>query len=197
MRKLICTAALCAAACASGQGTFIFDQQSSTDEGAPGYGSGPEIHSLLPYTGQSFTPGLAGIDFIRLKFDDGATGDGVGASIYLNLRSGSIAGTILGTTATVNMPNGFDSTATFFFPGRISLTPEATYYFELVLQSGVSWRVDVSSYSYSGGEAFANGSPWPGGDYWFREGLYVVPEPSASALGLLGAAMLAFVRRQQ
>jgi hypothetical protein len=190
MKICILIAWLAAGAQALAQGTFFYDQQSSTNETPLGYGAGPEIHNLLPYTGQSFTPGLPGIDFIRLKFADG----GGGATMYLNLRAGSISGTILGSTAPVAMPIGFNTTANFFFPQTIALSPGTTYYFDLVLVSAQNWHVDVEGFNYSGGEAFANGNPWPGGDYWFREGLYNIPEPSSLAL-LAVAGAIALSRR--
>ncbi|HWW03043.1 MAG TPA: PEP-CTERM sorting domain-containing protein [Candidatus Acidoferrum sp.] len=180
--------------CSYGQGTFIYDQQDSTSEGSPPYGSGPSIQSLLPSTGQSFTPSLSGIDFIRLIFDDGDPTDGLGASISLNLRSTSIAGPILGTTATVNMPNGFSGTANFFFQNTIPLSSGTTYYFDLNFQTGGPWNVDAGSYTYAGGTAYRNGQVSPGGNYWFREGL-VVPEPSSAALLLLGGAAFISLRR--
>jgi hypothetical protein len=186
---------LSVALCARGQGTFIFDQQSSTHEGQPNYGEGAGIQGLLPSTGQSFTPGLPGIDFIRLIFDDGNINDAAGATIYLNLRSDSITGPILASTAPVTMMNGFRGTRNFFFPSTISLTPQTTYYFDLVFVSGGAWNTIIEPHTYFGGEAFVQGQPYPGGDYWFREGLYVIPEPSATALATLGATAFLFARR--
>jgi len=184
---------------AFGQGTFVFvyDQQSSTDEGAPNFGAGAGIQGLLPSTGQSFTPGLPSIDFIRLIFDDGNINDALGATIYLNLRSDSITGPILASTAPVSMMNGFRGTRNFFFPSTIPLTPQTTYYFDLVFVSGGSWNTIIEPHTYFGGEAFVQGQPYPGGDYWFREGLYVIPEPSAAAFAAFGAAALLFARRTQ
>ena len=186
---------LLAACCTQGQGTFIYDQQSSTYEVPPAYGSGPAIQGALPSTGQSFTPSLSGVDFIRLTFNDGDLSDGLGATIYLNLRSTSITGPVLGTTAPVSMPNGFSGVVNFFFPNTVSLAPATVYYFDLGLQSGGTWNVDVEGFHYPGGEAFKQGSPYPGSDYWFREGLYVVPEPSPAVLSALGGALLGLLRR--
>jgi hypothetical protein len=195
MKGLALIACLAAGARALAQGTFVYDQQSSTYEVPLGYASGSEIHSILPSTGQSFTPSLPGINFIRLKFQDSSIIDGVGATIYLNLRSDSITGPILGTTDPVTMPNGFTGTQNFFLPSTITLTPQNTYYFDLVLQSAQAWYVDIESFNYSGGTAFARGAP-AGADYWFREGLYIVPEPSLAALGLIGGAAYAAGRKR-
>jgi MYXO-CTERM domain-containing protein len=197
MKTILIAFALLAAANCFGQGTiFLYDQQSSTNEGSPPYGAGSTIQNLLPSTGQSFTPGLSGIDFIRLMFDDGNIYDGQGATIFLNLRSDSITGTILGTTAPMTMPNGFTGTENFFFPNTISMTPGITYYFELVLVSGGTWNVMDEPHTYPGGTAFVHGQPDGATDYWFREGI-LVPEPSAALLGMLGFGVLALVRRQR
>ena len=186
---------LLVALCACGQGTFTFDQQSSTDDSPLAYGSGPTVQSQLPSAGQSFSPSLAGVDFIRLKFNDGDLTDGLGANIYLNLRTDSITGPILGTTAAVTMADGFRGVRDFFLPATVSLTSGATYYFELTLQSGGPWRTSIASYNYTGGEAFRQGLPYPGGDYWFREGLYVIPEPSSAVLSLVVGGTLVLLRR--
>lgn len=192
MRTMILPAIICFVAFqALGQGTFVYDQQDSTSEGTPPYGSGPTLQSLLPSTGQSFTPTLNGIGFVRLTFNDGNIGDSLGATVYLNLRSTSITGPILGTSDNVSMANGFSGQANFFFPSTIALVPGTKYFFDLNLQSGGTWNVDFSSYSYSGGNSYVGGNLYPGGNYWFREGI-VVPEPSSFALlAIAGLFLLA------
>jgi hypothetical protein len=167
--------AILAPAYAHAQGTFIYDQQSATNEGQPNYGDGAGIQGLLPSTGQSLTAGLTGIDFIRLIFDDANPDDGAGATIYLNLRSDSITGPTLGSTAPVSMINGFRGTRNFFFQSTISLTPQTTYYFDLVFVSGGPWNTIIEPHTYPGGEASFRGSHTPGGDYWFREGIVCHP----------------------
>ena len=91
-----------------GQGTFVYDQQSSTDEtsappgvvqvpGFPGYGDG-----------QSFTPSLTSVGFIRLLFS------GIGSgTIYVNVRSDSIFGPIIGTSGLLDVK--FSGPRTFVF----------------------------------------------------------------------------------
>jgi len=179
---------LFATLCAYGQGiSFLYDQQSSTNEGYYGYGSGPTYQSMLPTTGQSFTPTLAGIDFIRLELNDASPAGTLSSTWFLNLHSDSIHGPILGTTAPVYLPGGFTGAANFFFPSTIPLTPGTSYWFDLNSPNGGNWSVLAWVFNYPGGYAWSGDVARPGGDYWFREGL-VVPEPSSVALLLLGGA---------
>ena len=185
---------LFAAFCAHGQGTtFLYDQQSSTQEFSLGYGVGTVFQILLPTTGQSFTPSLSGVDFIRLKIADGDPNDGLGSTWFLNLRSTSITGPVLGTTTSTFLPNGFTATANFFFPNTIPLTPGTTYFFDVNTPDGASWRVDFEGFNYAGGTAWEQGHANAAGDYWFREGI-IVPEPSSVALLVLGLAAFACLR---
>ena len=72
------------------QGTFIFDQQSSTNESA--LGGLWLIQNNQPF-GQSFVPTLSSIGFVRLYIFPGgpAVPDG---TINVNLLSGSITGPV-------------------------------------------------------------------------------------------------------
>src|SRR5437764_1369181 len=105
---------LLAGVCALGQGTFIYDQQSSTDEFVPPFGAGTIIQQFSSY-GQSFTPALTSVGFIRLKLYDGSLTDGLGATFYVNLRSNSISGPVLGFSTGVLMTNGFAGPVNFYF----------------------------------------------------------------------------------
>src|SRR5689334_7761090 len=79
---------------AFGQGTFIFDQQSSTETNVlPG---GVAINPVA-MPGQSFTPSLSAVGFIRLFLTDTDLQDGIGATFYINLRSNSISGAVIGS----------------------------------------------------------------------------------------------------
>ena len=185
MKAVLALVLLLTPICVWGQGTFLFDQESSNLEFAPSYGTGGNIQSFASPWGQSFTPTLSGVDFIRLLFDDGTPNDALGATLSINLHSSSISGPIIGTTAPVTMPNGFAGPTTFFFPSSVQLTPGVMYYFEPVLQSGGSWYLETEPHTYLGGNFFNNGNPLLGTDLWFREGL-VVPEPASTPLLLLG-----------
>lgn len=186
------------------QGTFLFDQQSSTDETAPPFGSGLLLpyQTSLPGDGQSFSPTLTSVGFIRLMFDDATPGDGLGASVFVNIRSGSITGSIIGVSGSVSMLDGFRGPMTFTFGSGVPVVPNTSYFFEPVeIPSGPPnfangpWNVAVGQYNYSGGTAFLNGTANGAQDFWFREGV-VVPEPSSVALLLAGAALFV-VRRKR
>jgi hypothetical protein len=180
--------------CAFAQGTmYVYDQQSSTDE-TPFPGDGGDMRQIAGPWGQSFTPSLSSIDFIRLKFADGNTSDAGGATVYLNLHADSLTGAVLGSTAAVTMPSNFAGTTTFLFPTSIALTPGTTHYFEPILVPGQgSWLINGGEYGYPGGSIFANGLPALGSDLWFREGV-IVPEPSSVSLILLAGTLL-YLRR--
>jgi hypothetical protein len=181
---------------AGAQGTLLFDQQSATNEFSPAYGEGAAMQQLTPPWGQSFTPSLSSAGFIRLLFDDGNINDGLGATIYLNLRAGSITGNIIGTTAPVTMDNYFAGPATFVFASAVTVTPGVRYYFEPILQFGRAWNLETEPHTYPGGSFIMGGLEYPGTDLWFREGI-VVPEPSSAFLLLVAAGVLTFRRRKR
>jgi hypothetical protein len=179
---------------APAQGTFIYDQQSALESTGGGI-----ISAIQPYQpmGQSFIPTLSEVGFIRLKLSDSAI-NGLGATVYLNLRTNPIVGTVLASTDPVFMPDGFIGYPNFFFSNPTPVTPGTTYYFQPVVQSGDVWGITAyNAYNYANGAAYSQGVASPGFDLWFREGLYNVPEPSSTALGLLGAAWLAWARRRR
>jgi hypothetical protein len=197
-RKLPTLAALIAASALSvaGQGTFIYDQQSSMDE-TPFPGTGGQMNQLQPPWGQSFAPAMALIDFIRLKFADAVPGGALGATVYVNLHSGSIVGPILAVTAPVVMRAGFAGVTNFFFPSSVSLTPGTTYYFEPVQSNGGPWNIDGRQYIYAGGAFIENGVAMLSLDLWFREGIYVVPEPALPLFLSLGVSAVVGLRRHR
>lgn len=177
---------------AHSQGTFIYDQQSVPNDTTGGEGA-PVIQANGP-VGQSFTPLLPGVGFVRLFLFDLSL-NGIGATIFLNLRSDSMTGPILGSTQPVFMADGFTGRTNFFFPTEVAVSPGTTYIFELVVQSGDNWRViDDSQFNYPGGTAFGQGLPAPPFDLWFREGI-IVPEPSTGLLGLIGSVVLLYRQR--
>ena len=163
-----------------GQGSlsFIYDQQSADE--AHQLEGGYFIPSASP-VGQSFTPSLNAVGFIRLCLETQAAGDVVG----LNLRADSINGPVLGTAPPVTLGANFFGFPNFIFDAPVSVTPGTTYYLQPFQVSGDTIINSSILYNYAGGTAIANGTPDPTTDLWFREGI-VVPEPSSWALLLLG-----------
>ncbi len=173
---------------ASAQGTFIYDQQSSTEANL---GEAAVVIQSSQPIGQSFTPTLSSVGFIRLYLID-ATVNGIGATVFLNLRTDSITGPILGFTDSVTMSDSFSGTADFSFSTPVQVTPGTAYYFQPVVQSGDTWRVAAhNGFNYTGGTAFYFGQPAPSSDLWFREGI-VIPEPSVISLFLVGVGVLLY-----
>jgi hypothetical protein len=164
---------------AGAQGVFVYDQQSSTNE-IPNPILGVIIQQYTPL-GQSFTPTFSSIGFVRLKLYDFNPGNGLGASLTLNLRSNSITGPVLAQAVTVTLPDGFADVVVFLFPAPVSLAPGTNYVFEPVVQSGDSWKIDLGPYNYPGGMTISQGVLLSGSDLWFREGI-IVPEPTSPAL---------------
>jgi hypothetical protein len=134
--------------------------------------------------------------FLRLYLSDAAF-NGVGTTVYINLRSDSITGTILGSTPPVSLGDRFNGTVNFFFTNPVAVTPGTTYYFQPVVQSGESFGAYAyNTFNYPGGTEFAHGVAVPSSDLWFREGT-ATPEPSGATLCLLGAAILLYFQRSR
>jgi len=191
VQKLLFTTAIFLPLLATAQGTFIYDQQSSDESNGGSVGN--IIQNAQP-TGQSFTPSLDGVGFVRLQLFDQNRSNSLGATVYVNLRSDSITGPIIGTSDPITMPDNFgiplsSGFVTFFFPATVSIQPGTTYFFQPVVQSGDSWAILAGVFNYGGGAEYAFGSASSSADYWFREGV-VVPEPSIFSLGMLGTVGL-------
>ncbi len=192
-RNLLQAAVLSASLSVHGQGTFVYDQQSSI-EGSYQEGSA-DIQQTQPM-GQSFTPQLSSVGFIRLYVGNGILGNTSPATLHVNLRSDSITGSLLGSSAPFLIPEGalFAAPVTLLFSNSIPVTPGLTYYFQPVVSNNNNLMLSWGPYNYPGGTAFFGGAPDPSnGDLWFREGI-VVPEPASAALLLIGALALAAAR---
>lgn len=177
------------------QGTFVYDQQSSV-EGADGEFA-INILANQPL-GQSFTPSLNTVGFIRLRLSDPVI-NGLGGTVTVYLRSNSISGTILSTSPSVSLPDGYGlgvnpGYTDFVFPSPVQVTPSVQYFIHVVQTPGIGLSVGYhNSFGYSQGAAIFGGVPQTVNDLWFREGIYI-PEPSV--LALLGLTTVCFIFRQ-
>jgi hypothetical protein len=179
----------------SAQG-FVYDQQSATSD-TGGNSITATIQSNQPI-GQSFIPSLSTVGFVRFFLFDAVYPNPLGATVLINLWSGSIGGgTLMASTDPVLLTPGFDGYTNFYFGDGVSVNSGTTYYFELVVQSGDTTRTGINSAlpGYANGTAFFNGTASPSEDLWFREGV-VVPEPSSILLSMLGLAGIYFHRRK-
>lgn len=178
---------------AQSQGTLQYDQQSATMPVGPDLTI--DIQSYEP-VGQSFVPSLTSVGFVQLELFDGQPNNGVGATLYVNLRSDSITGPIVSSTSPVFMPDTplGGGVTNFFFSTPAIVTPGTTYFFEVVVQSGDMWRVNDIGNSYHSGRAYISGIAQQFDSLWFREGI-VVPEPTSTLLLLLAAFCWFIYRR--
>jgi len=187
MKPELITALLLTTMLAHGQDAFIYDQQATNIIEGSGF-----LNYQGQTIGQSFTPSFSAVGFVALNLYDAGSLP-IGATVYVNIRSDSFSGPILGSSMPVTMPNQFFGITNFLFSTPLVVTPSVTYFFEPVVQSGDGWGSYVTDGSYPGGTAISQGVPIPDRDLWFREGV-VVPEPSSVGLILLGAGVLGLAR---
>jgi len=193
---------------AHAQSTLDYDQQSATGPVAViGNGNADGLHIQTTPLTQSFVPTLSDISFVQLEFADFAGNGNSGATVYVDLWSGSPhvnSATLLGTSASVYMPNGFNNSGlvvagitNFYFSTAITLTPGQTYYLQPVVASGDNpWDIITIGNTYANGQLYDNGSYLqPLTDLWFREGV-VVPEPTSAALLGIGIILACFRARR-
>jgi hypothetical protein len=166
------------------QGFMVIDQQSTN---APEGGLG--IVSNQPM-GQSFKPSLSTINYVSLLLYDGNFMNVAGATVYVNLRSNSIDGAVISSTAPVFLPDRFLGTTNFIFGNTVSLVPEATYVLEVASADGDDFGAVRSDRSYTRGSIISEGIFYPGNNLWFQEGIINTPEPSALALASLSCLLL-------
>ncbi|TSA41348.1 MAG: PEP-CTERM sorting domain-containing protein [Verrucomicrobiales bacterium] len=174
------------------QGTFVYDQQSiNVVEGIA------HINNANQPMGQSFTPSLSTVAFVDLYLYDADALHFAGATVTVNLRAGSVTGTLLGTSSSVTMPDQFFGIVNFVFSTPVSVVPESLYYFQPVVLAGDSWSDYVTDGSYTRGAQISSGLPVASRNLWFREGI-IVPEPTSASLLFLGGGLAAwFVRRKR
>jgi hypothetical protein len=177
---------------AGGQGTFVYDQQSFTAPIPPNITYVIEANQPI---GQSFTPALSAVGFVQLELGDAVLLNGLGGTVHVNLRTDAIDGPILSSTTPVFMPDNFFGATNFFFPMPVPVAPGLSYYFQPVVESGDSWRVNTDFGSgYPAGTMYLQGAAVQNAYFWFREGV-ITPEPSSAVLLLVGSGALLYVRR--
>jgi len=183
------------ARCACGQGTttFTYDQQSADESHMMDLGF--IIQSNQP-AGQSFTPLLASVGFVRLHVISGQNSSSA-STLYVNLRSDSITGAVLAVTAPLHLTGIFADTVNFFFTNAVPVNAGTTYFFQpVVVTADTGIQTFYGAYNYPGGAMFLNGAAISAGDLWFREGTYdIVPEPSTFSLILASGVAWRYTRR--
>jgi hypothetical protein len=155
--------------------------------------------SLVPATGQEFTPSLQGVDFVDVNlFNPTVTYTGTFA---IAIHAGNMAAPVFGLSAQVVRSGGSAQSNTHFtFPTTLAVTAGDLYVFEVLQLAGDSgWTIEVPlsavvdgqtiDMNYPGGRLIYGGVPLDNQDMIFREGI-TVPEPGVTALCLLG--VLAF-----
>jgi hypothetical protein len=207
VQSLIAALFVAASLQTNAQGTLVFDQQSANSP-VPSQSQGVDFFDIQtqPLT-QSFIPSLSAIGFAQFAFWDIPNNGNNGATVYVNLWSGSPninLATLLGSTTPVYMPNGFGSSVgvtNFYFPTPIALTSGQTYYLQPFVLSGDNpWSIMVLTNTYPNGQLYGGGgftAPFqPTIDLWFREGIVSVPEPTTLALIGLGGLVI-FIRQRR
>jgi hypothetical protein len=102
------------------------------------------------------------------------------------------------------LPDGLRSAngyTNFFFLNDIPLVAGQTYYFQPVAEAGSDSFAAIAdiNYNYAGGTMYVHGVPPTFGnfDLWFREGVYVVPEPASLSLLIIGTGVFVLRRRRK
>ncbi|QDV32720.1 hypothetical protein [Tautonia plasticadhaerens] len=163
-------------------------------------------NSVFPTSliGQSFTPTFSGIDAIAFFLQDDEPSDGRGGSFFVELMTGDLS-TILATSGTVALGDGFGAGATFddpknvtgsealfVFGSTVALTPGEIYAAVLRKEEGGRFLVrGRPTDGYLGGRYL--GSSDPNNDLFFREGSLIraIPEPPGILLSGLGLGAVA------
>ncbi len=134
----------------------------------PGFGVGwnwVQVHQAI---GQSSTPTYPQLWRVDLGLENPSAGP---VSLTLNIRQGTITGTVVGTQ-TFSVPVAGPSFVSVYFtpyPG-VTLTPGMPYVLDLVGggPATIRWYIQTPGGSYPGGTAITDGSADAAGDYLFK-----------------------------
>ena len=157
--------------------------------------------TLVPATGQEFTPSLQGLDFVDVDLSR-STNTHTG-TFAIAIHAGTIAAPVLGLSDQVARSVGGDTH--FTFPSTVPVIPGDIYVLEIIQMAGDSgWRIiyptlamingQTIDMNYPGGRLIYGGVPRENQDMIFREGL-TVPEPGVTAFCLLGVLAVSFSRK--
>ncbi len=159
--------------------------------------------TLVPETGQEFTPLLNGLDFVDVDLlPQSPTNTG---TFEIAIHQGTITAPVMGLSDQVTRQPGTSGNNTHFtFPTTVALTPGDTYVLEVLQIAGNSgWAVEVPvsaivdgqtiDMSYAGGRLVYGGVPQGTEDMIFQEGL-VVPEAGVGSFCLLGVLVFGLIR---
>lgn len=172
--------------------TFVVDQQQTQTNGATLiFGNEP--------LGQEFVPTAATLNRIILNTQDFDLDDAMGAVLQVDVRLGSVGGTLLGTSSAVSLDNEFFGDTMFDFAAPVNLTTGSTHLFIVRQTSGGLWGVadfvadPPVPDAYPAGSAIVGGVPDPTRDLLFQTGMVTassaIPEPPTLCL-LLPMALI-------
>jgi hypothetical protein len=145
--------------------------------------------------GQTFTPTLPSLNFVNLLTAEAA---GTPFAVDVEIRDGSISGTILGTSLPVTVNPISPTTVvvtSFIFPSTVTLVPGDLYVMQVVEISGEGLVGSSNVNNYPGGTQILGGIPQPNDDLWFQEGIST-PEPVMPILMITGLIALVVATRR-
>ena len=153
------------------------------------------IHSLVGYptVTQEFTPTFGALNVVEIFTQDWSfpVTNGIGATLQVTIRNDTTNGAVLGVSAPLNLPDGWEGPSRFRFPELVWLTAGKRHAIEVRLIAGNNWGVE--SYGafappYPGGRYFVGPHLVTDADMWFRLGV----SPPAVKLGLGDARVIAW-----
>lgn len=187
---------------AAAAATLVADQENTVQVELAGF-------STQQVIGQSFTPTRPSMNAVELLLNDQSPGFGGPIDAFVNIRTTSIGGPIIGISQTVSFPDlaqpSTPVVTQFLFNTPVGLLPGLTYWIEFVAPDTTqsNFGVFASGFNldaYAAGTAYAetlspNLAPM---DLWFRQGtVAVVPVPAALPLLATGLLLLGAAARRR